>query len=118
MKSWLKQTADVWRLLQQLRPYLGAGRGLLVGVLTSSLVMVLFEGVGVALVTLFADDGSLDADATADLAATLLHLGVRAVDLAQQPADGGGPCVCGVRALLGIESKTEKGRLTAAGALR
>ena len=29
MRSWLKQTADVWRLLKQLRPYLGAGRGLL-----------------------------------------------------------------------------------------
>ncbi len=49
MKSWLTQTADVWRLLKQLRPYLGAGRGLLFAALASSLVMVLFEGVGVGL---------------------------------------------------------------------
>jgi ABC-type multidrug transport system fused ATPase/permease subunit len=49
MKSWLVQTADVWRLLKQLRPYLGAGRSLLVATLASSLVMVLFEGVGVGL---------------------------------------------------------------------
>jgi 4-hydroxy-tetrahydrodipicolinate synthase len=41
-----------------------------------------FEGVGVALVTLFAEDGSLDAAATADLAATLVDLGVRAVIVA------------------------------------
>jgi 4-hydroxy-tetrahydrodipicolinate synthase len=41
-----------------------------------------FEGVGVALVTLFADDGSLNAPATADLAATLVDLGVRAVVVA------------------------------------
>lgn len=49
MKSWLKQSADVWRLLRQLRPYLGAGRGLLAATLASSLIMVLFEGVGVGL---------------------------------------------------------------------
>src|SRR5204863_7569101 len=49
MKSWLTQTAEVWRLLKQLRPYLGAGRGLLFAALASSLVMVLFEGVGVSL---------------------------------------------------------------------
>jgi subfamily B ATP-binding cassette protein MsbA len=49
MKSWLMQSADVWRLLKQLRPYLGAGRGLLVATLVSSLVMVMFEGVGVGL---------------------------------------------------------------------
>jgi subfamily B ATP-binding cassette protein MsbA len=49
MKSWLVQSADVWRLLKQLRPYLGAGRGLLVATLTSSLIMVVFEGVGVGL---------------------------------------------------------------------
>jgi subfamily B ATP-binding cassette protein MsbA len=49
MKSWLNQTADVWRLLKQLRPYVGAGRGLLFAALASSLVMVLFEGVGVGL---------------------------------------------------------------------
>jgi 4-hydroxy-tetrahydrodipicolinate synthase len=41
-----------------------------------------FEGVGVALVTLFADDGSLDAVATADLASTLVGLGVRGVVVA------------------------------------
>ena len=49
MRSWLNQTAEVWRLLRQLRPYLGAGRGLLFAALASSLVMVLFEGVGVGL---------------------------------------------------------------------
>jgi ATP-binding cassette, subfamily B, bacterial MsbA len=49
MKSWWLQSADVWRLLKQLRPYLGAGRGLLVATLASSLIMVLFEGVGVGL---------------------------------------------------------------------
>lgn len=49
MKSWLMQTADVWRLLKQLRPYLGAGRGLLIATLASSLIMVVFEGVGVGL---------------------------------------------------------------------
>ena len=49
MRSWLTQSADVWRLLRQLRPYLGAGRGLLAATLISSLVMVIFEGVGVSL---------------------------------------------------------------------
>ena len=49
MKSWLLQIADVWRLLKQLRPYLGTGRGLLIATLATSLVMVLFEGVGVGL---------------------------------------------------------------------
>lgn len=39
----------------------------------------LFTGVGVALVTLFRDDGALDAAATAELAAALTDLGVRAV---------------------------------------
>jgi 4-hydroxy-tetrahydrodipicolinate synthase len=39
----------------------------------------LFSGVGVALVTLFDDDGALDAPATARLAAQLADLGVRAV---------------------------------------
>jgi 4-hydroxy-tetrahydrodipicolinate synthase len=38
-----------------------------------------FTGVGVALVTLFRDDGSLDAPATADLATRLVEAGVRAV---------------------------------------
>jgi 4-hydroxy-tetrahydrodipicolinate synthase len=39
----------------------------------------LFSGVGVALVTLFDDDANLDAPATADLAARLADLGVRAM---------------------------------------
>jgi 4-hydroxy-tetrahydrodipicolinate synthase len=39
----------------------------------------LFTGVGVALVTIFHDDGELDAAATADLAARLVDAGVRAV---------------------------------------
>jgi len=42
-------------------------------------VPALFSGVGVALVTLFDDDGGLDAPATARLAAQLADLGVRAV---------------------------------------
>jgi len=42
----------------------------------------LFSGVGVALVTLFGDDGCLDADATAAHAARLVDLGVRAVVVA------------------------------------
>lgn len=42
-------------------------------------VAPVFTGVGVALVTLFADNGSVDATATADHAATLVELGVRAV---------------------------------------
>jgi len=41
--------------------------------------MALFTGVGVALVTLFHDDGALDAKATADLAARLVELGNEAV---------------------------------------
>lgn len=41
-----------------------------------------FRGVGVALVTLFGEDGSLDAAATADLAAQLAGLGVRALVVA------------------------------------
>src|SRR5262245_10358130 len=49
MRSWLAQSADVWRLLRQLRPYLGAGRGLLAATMVSSFVMVVFEGVGVGL---------------------------------------------------------------------
>jgi subfamily B ATP-binding cassette protein MsbA len=49
VKSWLEQTADVTRLLTQLRPYLGGGRGLLAAVLVSSLVMVALEGIGVGL---------------------------------------------------------------------
>jgi 4-hydroxy-tetrahydrodipicolinate synthase len=42
----------------------------------------LFSGVGVALVTLFDDDGRLDAGGTADLAGQLVELGVRAVIVA------------------------------------
>lgn len=41
--------------------------------------MALFTGVGVALVTLFDDDGALDAKTTADLAARLVELGNQAV---------------------------------------
>lgn len=41
-----------------------------------------FKGVGVALVTLFEDDGSLNAPGTADLAANLVDLGVAAVVVA------------------------------------
>jgi 4-hydroxy-tetrahydrodipicolinate synthase len=44
--------------------------------------MAVFEGVGVALVTLFEDGGSLDAAATADLAVQLVDLGVSAVVVA------------------------------------
>jgi subfamily B ATP-binding cassette protein MsbA len=49
MNSWLKQSADVWRLLKRLSPYLGAGRVLMIATLASSLIMVIFEGVGVGL---------------------------------------------------------------------
>jgi 4-hydroxy-tetrahydrodipicolinate synthase len=42
----------------------------------------LFTGVGVALATLFDDDGEVDAKATADHAATLVDLGVRGVVVA------------------------------------
>ena len=42
----------------------------------------LFTGVGVALATLFDDDGEVDAKATADFAATLVGLGIRAVVVA------------------------------------
>jgi dihydrodipicolinate synthase/N-acetylneuraminate lyase len=42
----------------------------------------LFTGVAVALVTLFDDDGEVDAKATADHAAALVELGVRAVVVA------------------------------------
>lgn len=41
-----------------------------------------FKGVGVALVTLFHEDGSLDAPSTADLAARLVEIGVKAVIVA------------------------------------
>jgi 4-hydroxy-tetrahydrodipicolinate synthase len=42
----------------------------------------LFTGVAVALVTLFDDDGGLDAKATAEHAATLVELGMRALVVA------------------------------------
>ena len=42
----------------------------------------LFTGVGVALATLFDHDGEVDAKATAEHAATLVDLGVRAVVVA------------------------------------
>lgn len=42
----------------------------------------LFRGVGVALVTLFGEDGRLEAEATAEHAARVVDLGVRAVVLA------------------------------------
>jgi 4-hydroxy-tetrahydrodipicolinate synthase len=42
----------------------------------------LFAGVGVALATLFDDDGEVDVEATADHAATLAELGIRAVVVA------------------------------------
>ena len=42
----------------------------------------LFTGVGVALVTLFDDDGDVDTDATAALAAELAAAGVRAIVVA------------------------------------
>ncbi|MGH9136635.1 MAG: dihydrodipicolinate synthase family protein, partial [Acidimicrobiales bacterium] len=41
-----------------------------------------FTGVGVALVTLFDDDGHVDAPATADLAARIVDTGVSAVVVA------------------------------------
>ena len=67
------QSADVWRLLKQLRPYLGAGRVLLTATLVSSLVMVLFEGVGVGLLvplmSLLLGGTNADADAADPVAA-------------------------------------------------
>jgi 4-hydroxy-tetrahydrodipicolinate synthase len=44
--------------------------------------MAIFTGVGVALVTRFSEDGALDAPASAELAAQLVGLGVRAVVVA------------------------------------
>ena len=41
-----------------------------------------FTGIGVALVTLFRDDGGLDPWATADLAVRLVHSGVQAIVVA------------------------------------
>lgn len=44
--------------------------------------MTVFRGVGVALVTLFGDDGALDAEATAQHAVRLVETGIRAVVVA------------------------------------
>jgi subfamily B ATP-binding cassette protein MsbA len=49
MKSWVKHLREFVGLLRYLRPYLGAGRGLLLAVFVSSLVITVFEGVGVGL---------------------------------------------------------------------
>jgi subfamily B ATP-binding cassette protein MsbA len=49
VKNWGRHLRDFVGLLQYLRPYLGAGRGLLLAVLASSLVITVFEGVGVGL---------------------------------------------------------------------
>ena len=49
MKTWLRHLREFAGLLRYLRPYLGAGRGLLAAVLASSLVITVFEGVGVGL---------------------------------------------------------------------
>jgi subfamily B ATP-binding cassette protein MsbA len=49
MRAWLRQSADVWRLLRQLAPYLGAGRALLAATVLGSFLMVAFEGIGVGL---------------------------------------------------------------------
>jgi 4-hydroxy-tetrahydrodipicolinate synthase len=50
---------------------------------------MLFQGAGVALVTLFGGSGELDAPATADLAAQLVELGVRAVLVAGTTGEAG-----------------------------
>ncbi len=47
-----------------------------------------FAGVGVALVTLFDDDGEVDVPATADLAARLVDAGMRAVVVAGSTGEG------------------------------
>jgi subfamily B ATP-binding cassette protein MsbA len=49
LKGWVRHLRDFAGLLQYLRPYLGAGRGLLLAVVVSSLVITVFEGVGVGL---------------------------------------------------------------------
>src|ERR671933_643496 len=79
-----------------------------------------FTGVGVALVTLFDEDGELDLDATAEHAARLVDLGVRAVvvsgstgeaaalsaeergRLLQELDEWGGPLYTGSSALLAL----------------
>jgi subfamily B ATP-binding cassette protein MsbA len=49
VKNWARHLRDFVGLLRYLRPYLGAGRGLLVAVLASSLIMTVCEGFGVGL---------------------------------------------------------------------
>jgi subfamily B ATP-binding cassette protein MsbA len=49
VKTWLRHLREFAGLLRHLRPYLGAGRYLVAAVLISSLVITLFEGVGVGL---------------------------------------------------------------------
>jgi len=49
VKGWLNHVREFVGLLRYLRPYLGAGRRLLLAVLVSSLIMTVFEGVGVGL---------------------------------------------------------------------
>jgi 4-hydroxy-tetrahydrodipicolinate synthase len=51
--------------------------------------MALFTGVGVALITLFSEDGELDAKATAEHAARLVDLGVAAVLVAGTTGEAG-----------------------------
>ena len=58
-----------------------------------------FTGVGVALVTLFRDDGEVDAAATAEHAAQLVDLGIKAVVVAGSTGEAAslsledrGPC--------------------------
>src|SRR5205085_1742869 len=51
-------------------------------VASPALVAPVFEGVGVPVVTLFRDDGGVDARATAEHAARLVDLGMRAVVVA------------------------------------
>ena len=93
----------------------------------------MFRGVGVALVTLFRDDGDLDAVATADLAGRLVELGIQAIvvcgttgeaaalepderdDLVNAvrkalPEAGGVPLIVGT----GAPSRRQAARLTAA----
>lgn len=73
--------------------------------MTDRVAPSLFTGVGVALVTLFDADGRLDAKATAEHAATLVRLGVRAVvvagttgEAAALTADERGELLAAVRA--------------------
>jgi len=47
--SSVKHLRDFAGLLRYLKPYLGAGRGLLTAVLVSSLILTVFEGIGVGL---------------------------------------------------------------------